>query len=357
MRTHTNDARSCCTSLRIDSQIFLGLIFGDLGLRVSLGRRASAPSRVNRLRGDWPARRESRATPRHERPQPGRRKAHRQATRRTRIPARRALCGRKTGRTTTAGCGEPTGRACGDRTTRIIIVIISRHVDRGAHPTNEEAGGHVRYADGQQTHRGRGLGAHNDPRARSGRIHRHTRALTHRIMMRRVDQGEVGFVRGQATGEGNWMGKERTIKDDTARGTGDNGAGIHRDKYKARSPRGRRRGDANESQQQQWSANHRIFTQLTTAGRGTVRTNRQQTMGSPSRWYEAEHRRSNGVFSIDFFSCFCVGGRGLRGHSLTTVTGRHSTGNTQQRWVKGQRRKAEETERRSITWRKRMLRN
>lgn len=66
--------------------------------------------------------------------------------------------------------------------------------------------------------------------------------------MRRVDQGEAGFVRGQATGEGNWMGKERTIKDDTARGTGDNGAGIHRDKYKARSPRGRRRGDANESQ-------------------------------------------------------------------------------------------------------------
>lgn len=140
----------------------------------------------------------------------------------------------------------PTGRACGDRTTRIIIVIISRHVDRGAHPTNEGAGGHVRYADGQQTHWGRGLGAHNDPRARTGRIHRHTRALTHRrIMMRHVDQGEAGFVRGQAAGEGNWMGKERTIKDDTARGTG---------RHPPRQVQGavsggRRRGDANESQQ------------------------------------------------------------------------------------------------------------
>lgn len=68
--------------------------------------------------------------------------------------------------------------------------------------------------------------------------------------MRHVDQEEAGFVRGQAAGEGNWMGKERTIKDGTARGTGDNEAGIHRDKYEARSPRDRRRGDAaNESQQ------------------------------------------------------------------------------------------------------------
>lgn len=54
----------------------------------------------------------------------------------------------------------------------------------------------------------------------------------------------------------------------------------------------------------QWSANHRIFTQLTTARRGTERTNRQQTMGPPSRWYETEHRRSNGVFQ-SIFSCFC----------------------------------------------------
>lgn len=170
MRTHTNDAHSCFASLRIDSQIFR-ITFGDLGWTVSLGRRASAPSRVNRLRSDWPARRECCAT---QREATARKVQGAEDTKRTRIAAR-ALCGRKTGRTTTAGAG-PTSEAGGDRTTRIIIVIIGRHVDRVIHPTNEGAGGNVRYADSQQTHRGGPLGSQRLTSAL--RTHTPTRTLT-----------------------------------------------------------------------------------------------------------------------------------------------------------------------------------
>lgn len=52
-------------------------------------------------------------------------------------------------------------------------------------------------------------------------------------------------------------------------------------------------------------------------------------MGSPSRWYEAEHRRSNGVFSIDFFLFLCWGTRAQRtlthhGHGAAQH-GKHAT--------------------------------